>query len=95
MWIIGLVIAVSLVLGIVILAYALKKNRQESVKETNYRVFYNMGILFLLIGFVFLILSLTTDFSYSVAIPFIAIGAPYLGIGLANKDKWAKRKKHT
>ena len=91
MWIIGAIIAVSVVFGIVILANALKKNRKGTVKETNYKAFYHMGALFLPIGFVFLILSFTTDFSYGTAIPFIAIGATYLGIGLANKDKWEKK----
>ena len=91
MWIIGAVIAVAVVFGIIVLAYASKKNKKGPVKETNYKAFYYMGALFLPIGFVFLILSFTTDFSFTTAIPFLAIGATYLGIGLANKDKWEKK----
>ncbi len=91
MWIIGAIIAVAVVFGIMVLVYALKKDKKGTAKETNYKAIYNMGALFLPIGFVFLILSFTTDFSYGTAIPFIAIGATYLGIGLANKDKWEKK----
>ena len=91
MWIIGAIIGVAVVFGIMVLAYASKKNKKGTARETNYKAFYYMGALFLPIGFIFLILSFTTDFSLTTAIPFIAIGATYLGIGLANKDKWKKK----
>jgi uncharacterized membrane protein len=91
MWLVVPILAVLIILGVVVLIVALRKSKEETAKATNFRVFYNMGIIFLPVGIIFMIFSLTSDFSFAIAIPFIGIGASYIAIGLANRDKWEKQ----
>ena len=86
----AVILAVLIVVGATVLIIALKKSREGTTKTTNYRVFYILGIVLLPLGIVYLILSLTSDYPFALAVPFIAIGSSYITIGLANKDKWEK-----
>jgi 4-amino-4-deoxy-L-arabinose transferase-like glycosyltransferase len=59
------------------------KNKQE--KEVDYRAFFIMGISFLPLGIVLTFVVDNPGF-----IGFIGLGACYIAIGLANKEKWKK-----
>ena len=92
-----MVIAALIIGGLVITGLAVvvlvlrRQNRDSTDKPVDYRFFYWMGIMLLPVGLAFFVASMVTDFSASIAIPFIGIGATYLGIGLANRDKWQKK----
>jgi hypothetical protein len=64
-----------------------KKKKEGKLGDPNYRVFFIIGISWIPIGVVFII---TINFVLGVA--FMCIGAAYLVIGLANRDKWENNK---
>ena len=57
------------------------------MKETNYQVFFMIGIIWLPVGVVFMI-----TINSAIGIAFMAMGIIYMAIGLANRDKWEKKK---
>ena len=72
----------------VIAFYILKKNQKEGItREVDYRAFFIMGISFLPLGIIF-----TATISPAF-IGFIGIGACYMAIGFANRDKWKEKEK--
>lgn len=64
-----------------------KKMNEEPKKEIDYKAFYIMGISFLPLG---IILTVTVDNPGFIG--FTGLGACYIAIGLANKDKWKKKE---
>jgi hypothetical protein len=80
---VGLIVS-ALLVGVVLVA---RRKRRE--KETDYKVFFTSGNALLPMGILFLAL----DSLRPMGIIFLCLGASYLAIGLANKDKWAKDKK--
>ena len=80
----------SIVIGIITLVLVFNKKKGGTYKETNYSVFYNMGIVLLLIGLGFMIISLLLDYSFIFTIPIFALGVVYLVIGLSRKDNLKK-----
>ena len=83
----------SILIVIGILALVLRKKWMiKETKGTNYQTFFVMGISFFPLGLVFMILSLTSDFSIGVGLPFFVMGIVYFIIGLANRDKWKGNK---
>ena len=86
-----ILISIFLIIIFVIIGIALglvywKKNKEETLKETDYRVFFILGISFLPMGIIF-----TTVISPAF-ISFIALGIIYMIIGLVNRDKWNKKR---
>jgi peptidoglycan/LPS O-acetylase OafA/YrhL len=85
------------VVGLGVLLFALKKRRELGPQEPNYRSFYVMGIILLCVGLASIIVYLTTDITLPtfpvIVMPFFGLGAAYLAIGLANRDKWERRKR--
>ena len=73
-------IAVLAVLGAMIAIYIKSKNKNEQT-ETNYRAFFILGISFLPIG-------IATDNP-----GLWGVGAVFLVLGLANRDKWIEEPK--
>jgi len=51
----------------------------------NYQVFFILGIMWIPIGIVFMM-----TINLVIGIAFLGMGASYLAIGLANRDKWKK-----
>ena len=63
-----------------------KKKKEIATKEIDYRAFFILGISFLPMGIIF---SSTISPAF---IGFIGMGACFMVIGLANKDKWKKKE---
>lgn len=82
--IILIITAVSIV-GIVL--YVRSKKKDEMKQEPDYRVFYYLGFVWLPIGVVFMI-----TVNVAMGIVFMGLGASYIAIGLANKDKWKNKQ---
>ena len=73
-------IAVLTVLGAVVAFYMMRKNKDQNI-ETSYRAFFILGISFLPIG-------IATDNP-----GLWVMGAVFLILGLANRDKWKAQPK--
>lgn len=77
-----------LTIAAVILILVLKKNPENrKSKEPNYQVFLALAVSFIPLGFIFMVLSVTSDFPFAVGIPFVALGIMYLAIGLSGRNK--------
>ena len=76
------ILALALIVGIIFAIFVLKKKKEGTYKEPDYRAFFIMGICFLPMGIIF-----TTTLNPGF-IGFIVLGIAYMTIGLANKDKW-------
>lgn len=63
-------------------------SRNKGMKEKNYKTFFILGIPLLGLGFTWI----TMDFLRPIGIAFFCMGAIYLMISLAYKDKWKPRK---
>ena len=78
--------------GILLALVVWKRRKTEEIQEPNYRAFFIMGISFLPIGITFMIISFVSDISFVIGVPLFALGATYLSIGLANRDKWDEKQ---
>jgi len=87
-WIIIMSILVGLTVLALLVVVVLVARGKRREKKTDYKVFFTMGSVWLPIGIIFLAL----DSLRPMGIIFLCLGASYLAIGLANKDKWAKSK---
>jgi uncharacterized membrane protein HdeD (DUF308 family) len=69
-----------------------KRNGEGKSKETNYRVFYILGLIFLPLGITYEIIFFVSDTTVFLVLGlvFFAMGLSYIAIGLGNKDKWKK-----
>jgi len=83
----ALIIAVLVVIGLVLTLLVFKKKKEGKMGEPNYQVFFIIGIAWLPIGVVFM---LTINLVMGIA--FMGMGASYMVIGLANRDKWEKKE---
>ncbi|UCF13415.1 MAG: hypothetical protein JSW06_03940 [Thermoplasmatales archaeon] len=81
------IIAILVLIGIVLALVVFKKKKEGKMGEPNYQVFFNVGIIWLPVGVVFMIAV-----NPAIGIAFMALGIMYLAIGLANRDKWDKKK---
>ena len=64
----------------------MEKKEESGIDETNYQVFFILGICLFPVGLVFLI-------NGNIAfIGLVGMGLIYPIIGLANRDKWEKKK---
>jgi hypothetical protein len=78
--------------GIVLALVAWKRKKAGELEEPDYRAFFIMGIVCVPVGIVFMLIVFQTDIPFVVAMPLFAMGLMYLAIGLANRDKWKKRR---
>jgi hypothetical protein len=79
-------IVVLVLIGVALIIIYWKKKNKGEIKEPNYRVFFNLGLVWLPAGVVFVIAINTV-----IGIAFLGLGASYLAIGLGNRDKWEKK----
>ena len=77
---------VILLIGVVVGIYVYKKRKQSEMGEPNFQVFFTMGISFLALG---IVLSVAVGPAF---FGFVGLGIIYMVIGLANRDKWKKKK---
>lgn len=64
-------------------------NKDQLRKTVDYRVFYYIGIVWVPVGFVFMMAV-----NLVIGIALLGMGISYVAIGLANKDKWKKENKN-
>ena len=83
-----IIVGILVVIGLVLTFVVYKKRKKEGeMKEPNYQVFFTIGIVWLPVGVVFMI-----TLNSAIGIAFMAMGIVYMAIGLANRDKWEKKK---
>ncbi len=83
----ALIVGFSIVIVLILILVVFKKKKEGKIGEPNYQVFFNLGLLWIPIGIVFMI---TINFVLGIA--FMGLGMSYIAIGLANRDKWVKKK---
>jgi hypothetical protein len=83
----GLIIAALVVIGLLLLLIVFKKKKEGKIGEPNYRVFFNIGMIWIPVGVVFMI-----TINIVIGIAFMCLGTSYMAIGLANRNKWEKKK---
>ena len=83
----ALIVGALVVIGLILTLVLFKKKKEGKMGEPNYQVFFNIGMIWLPVGVVFMIAINPT-----IGIAFMALGITYLAIGLANRDKWGKKK---
>jgi len=77
---------IILLIGVIVGVYVYKKRKQGEMGEPNYQAFFTMGISFLALG---IVLSVAVGPAF---FGFVGLGIIYMVIGLANRDKWKKKK---
>jgi hypothetical protein len=82
----ALIIAVLVVMVLLITIVVVKKKKEGKIGEPNYRVFFNVGMIWIPVGVVFMI-----TINIVIGIAFMGLGASYMAIGLANRYKWEKK----
>jgi len=89
-WIIITLVLIGVVFVIALIAafVAWKKRKKDKKEEPDYRVIYSVGFVFLPAG-IALMISTRNPGLLGVS----ALGIVYIAIGLANRDKWKKKKK--
>ena len=83
----ALIVAALVVIGLILTLVVFKKKKEGKMGEPNYQVFFIIGIAWIPIGVFFMI-----TISLVMGIAFMSMGAAYLAIGLANRDKWEKKE---
>ena len=83
----ALIVTALVVIGLILTLVVFKKKKEGKMGEPNYQVFFNVGMIWIPVGVVFMI-----AINPAIGIAFMAIGITYLAIGLANRDKWKKKK---
>jgi hypothetical protein len=85
---IGTLIVVGLVvIGLLLILVLFRTKKEDKMREPNYQVFFIIGVSWIPIGVVFMI-----TINIAIGIAFLAMGAIYQTIGLANSDKWEKKQ---
>ncbi len=82
----ALILVVLVIVGLLLTLVLLKKKKEGKIEETNYQIFFIIGISWIPIGIVFMI-----TINLVIGITFMSMGVVYLAIGLANRDKWEKK----
>jgi hypothetical protein len=83
-----LIPAVLVIIALLLTIIVYKKKKEGKLKELNYQVFFNVGIIWIPVGVVFMI-----TINNVMGIAFMALGISYMAIGLANRNKWEKKDK--
>lgn len=74
------VLVVSIIIAIAAVVALWKRKKTAQTAETNYRVFFIMGVILLPAGLSWMVVSLLTELSISIGFPFFIIVVVYLGI---------------
>jgi hypothetical protein len=87
LWLIIIIAVLIVVLGIVAIF-----NKKKNKTPTDYKTLFTLGVVWLPFG---IVMRFFGGASNSIGTIFATLGFFYLVIGLANKDKWEKRKATT
>lgn len=82
----AIIMAILIVVVLLLTIVLFKKKKEGKIKEPNYQVFFIIGIAWVPIGIVFMV-----TINFVIGIAFMGLGASYIAIGLANRDKWEKK----
>ena len=85
-----IVLAILVTIGIILVIVIWKRKSASRFKETNFRIFYVMGIVFIPVGIASMIICSRLGMPFFIGMPFLTMGITYLIVGLLNKDKWHK-----
>jgi len=82
--IIGIITLIMIALGVLVVLITIKRKKEGKYPEPDYRAFFIIGICVLPMGVVF-VTTLNPGF-----MGFIGLGAFFMILGLAHRDKWKK-----
>lgn len=82
----ALIFGVLLIIALILTFVVLKKKKEDKLSETNYQIFFNIGVIWIPVGVVFMV-----AINPAIGIAFMGMGVAYVAIGLANRDKWEKK----
>jgi hypothetical protein len=82
-----LIIAALVLIGLLLIIVVFKKKKEGKIGEPNYQVFFSLGFVWIPVGVVFMI-----TINPALGVVFMVLGLSYIAIGLANRDKWEKKK---
>ncbi len=92
-------VLISVALGLLVTGAGLvllwKRRKEEKPQNVDYRVFFILGIVFIVSSIANGMVFFTSDNQtfLILGLTFVAIGSSYTAIGLANRDKWTKTGK--
>lgn len=87
-----IIAAILAIVGLVLAVLFWRRRREGRVREVNYRAFYIVGIVMTSLGIIWVAISMATDLSFTSGIPLMGVGAAYIAIGAANRDKWSSNR---
>ena len=82
------IFSILIIIGIIIALIFHKQKKDADKDEINYQAFFHLGFIWIPVGVVFMI-----TVNPAIGVAFLALGASYIAIGLANRDKWKDPKK--
>lgn len=85
-----LICPIVFVAGILGYSFYKERNIYNSDKESDYRLFFWLGIVLLVIGGICLIFAFTSDLTFLSTLPLFIIGVIYTALGWARRDTWQK-----
>ena len=86
------IIFLLIILGGILVFFVWKQKKEEKHEEPNYYAFFVMGMIWLPVGLIYMVATMTlaVEIPFLIGIPLFSIGLIYFVIGSANRDKWAQ-----
>ena len=91
-WLLWVIRAVIIVVGIIMVIMVLKRKREGIYQGQYYIGIFVIGITALILGVILLIVSFITDLSFFYSLYLIAAGAIGIIIGLVVRNIWEKNR---
>lgn len=91
------IVPICLICAIIVVAVILgtlfykDRNSENHERDPDFRLFFRIGITFLVIGIICLVLAFTSDLAYLSALPLFIIGVVYTSLGWIKRDTWKKQ----
>ncbi len=86
----SLLLIVGILLTLVLLLILRKRKQTGKARETDFKAFFIMGLVFLPTGFTMMVIYFFAELPFEIGLPLFALGLTYLVISLVNRDKWKK-----
>lgn len=88
--IVAVILVIAVVTGISAVLIVRKKKKEGKLQETNYRVFFIIGISWVLFSMVLMLGSFVLQIPFYIHFPLFVLGLVYLIVGLKNRGKWKR-----